>query len=373
MKVLLLSAYAARSHRHWRQQLLELFPQWQWQVLELPPRHFSWRIRGNPLYWSVEERATLEQDYDLVLATSMVDLATLRGLVPSLAACRTLLYFHENQFSYPPGKGKASALEAQMVSLYSAMSADGLLFNSTFNQQTFLAGCQALLAKLPDYIPEGVVAALTEKSGVLPVPIQTPSSAGTSAVWPGAQRPGQSIIRIAWLGRFEYDKGPDRLLNTLYALEAAELQYELAVIGQQFRVLPDAFETVKREFSHRLVHLGFLESDEVFVGMLGEADIALSTALHEFQGLALIEAAAAGAIPVVPARQAYPDVFPAEYLYDSNPDDPQVEALSAASKIVSVSACIMQKTIAAPDVSRFYSENLVAGYAEQLSSFGKTG
>ena len=76
MKILLLSAYAARSHVHWQQMLQSMFPRWEWTVLELPPRHFSWRVRGNALYWSIEEQDTLEQAYDLLIATSMVDLAT---------------------------------------------------------------------------------------------------------------------------------------------------------------------------------------------------------------------------------------------------------------------------------------------------------
>ncbi len=91
MRVLLLSAYAAGSHVHWRERLTAMLPDWQLTVLELPPRHFNWRIRGNPLYWSMAERETLEAGYDLVLATSMVDLATLRGLVPALAPVPTAL------------------------------------------------------------------------------------------------------------------------------------------------------------------------------------------------------------------------------------------------------------------------------------------
>ena len=38
MRVLLLSAYAAQSHVHWQRSLQAMFPHWQWQVLNLPPR-----------------------------------------------------------------------------------------------------------------------------------------------------------------------------------------------------------------------------------------------------------------------------------------------------------------------------------------------
>ena len=149
MRVLLLSAYAARSHVHWQQSLQAMFPEWHWQVLSLPPRYFSWRVRGNPLSWALQERATLEAGYDLLLATSMVDLATLRGLVPCLAQIPSVLYFHENQFDYPQDRQQHSLLEAQMVSLYAALVADHLLFNSHYNRDSFLGGVRALLHRLP--------------------------------------------------------------------------------------------------------------------------------------------------------------------------------------------------------------------------------
>ena len=185
MKALLLSAYAAQSHVHWQRCLLSIFPEWQWEVLSLPPRHFSWRVRGNPLYWSLTERERLEQDYDLLIATSMTDLATLRGLVPSLSRPPSLLYFHENQFDYPQQSKQSSLLEAQMVSLYSALAADRLAFNSRYNRDSFLAGVDALLRKLPDRVPPGICELLAQKAYVLPVPIEIDSGPVLAGDWPG--------------------------------------------------------------------------------------------------------------------------------------------------------------------------------------------
>ena len=71
-------------------------------------------FRGNPLSWAVSERAELERDYDLVVATSMVDLATLKGLVPSLANTPSVVYFHENQFAYPLSAEQHNSIEPQM-------------------------------------------------------------------------------------------------------------------------------------------------------------------------------------------------------------------------------------------------------------------
>lgn len=375
MKVLLLSAYAAQSHVYWQRQLVGLFPHWQWQELSLPPRYFSWRVRGNPLYWSQTERAVLEQGHDLLIATSMVDLATLRGLVPALARVPTLLYFHENQFDYPQQRGQPSLLEAQMVSLYSALAADALAFNSACNRDAFIAGVDTLLRNLPDRVPPGIPRQLADKANVLPVPVDIEAVTTIAAHWPGAEGewPGRPL-RLLWTGRFEHDKGGEGLWRILLELEQQDLGYELAVTGQQFRNSPAVFSRIATEFSHRLVQFGYLESVQDYRALLAGADIVLSTALHEYQGLAVLEAVAAGCLPVVPDRQAYPEIYAQQYRYPSSPDDPQTEALAAARLLVSMAARVGQGGSAAPDVSAYGTAQLQVRYRELLEGLaGLTG
>ena len=137
----------------WRSRLLEMFPEHNWTQLVLPPRHFNWRIRGNSLQWALNEKERLNQDYDLLIATSMVDLASLRGFIPRIAKLPTLLYFHENQFIYPLGStARSNNVEPQLVPLYSALCADAIAFNSDYNRSTFLHGVKELLKKLPDQL-----------------------------------------------------------------------------------------------------------------------------------------------------------------------------------------------------------------------------
>jgi len=364
VKVLLLSAYAAHSHVSWERSLRAMFPHWQWQVLSLPPRHFSWRVRGNPLYWSLEERVALERDYDLLVATSMVDLATLRGLVPSLARLPTLLYFHENQFDYPQQSVQPSLLEARMVSLYSALAADCLAFNSAYNRDTFLAGVDALLRKLPDRVPGGVVAMLEGKARVLPVPIDPVTG---PAHWPGVagcypRRP----LRLLWSGRFEHDKGGETLWHTLGELERGGLCYELALTGQQFRRSPAVFGRIEAEFASRLVHFGYLPSEADYRALLRGADVLLSTARHEFQGLAVLEAVASGCLPAVPDRQAYPEIYDQRFRYASCPDDPAREGAAAAALVCALAEMRGRGGIAPPDVSAFTLAQLQPRYSELL-------
>ena len=53
---------------------------YDWTQLVLPGRYFSWRMWGNSMQWALGERATLDQPFDVVFATSMLALASLKGL-----------------------------------------------------------------------------------------------------------------------------------------------------------------------------------------------------------------------------------------------------------------------------------------------------
>ncbi len=366
MRVLLLSAYDAGSHRYWYRQLQRLFGDWHWQVLALPPRHFSWRVRGSPLHWALSERNTLEAGYDLLIATSMVDLATLRGLVPSLSSLPTLLYFHENQFDYPPGQHRHGMLEAQMVSLYSALSADAVLFNSAYNRDTFLAGVDDLLRRLPDFAPREAVRSIAARTRVIAVPVSPPEppTVPELSLWGEDEALTGRPLRLLWSGRFEHDKGGEGLERVLKQLEVRAVDYKLALCGQTFRQRPAVFERIAGRYAGRLVHMGWLEHLADYHRLLSGADIVLSTALHEFQGVAVMEAVQGGCIPVVPDRLAYRELYPPSCRYLSAPEDPDAEAAAAAALIAAVAADPDTAVRRRPDFQVFTPAALAPSYGE---------
>jgi len=334
MRILLLSAYDAASHRRWRQGLLEHFPEHDWQVLTLPARHFSWRIRGNSLTWAVAERALLERQYDLLIATSMVDLASLKGLVPALAGVPGVAYFHENQFAYPVSAHQLESIDPQMVTLYTALAADRLAFNSDYNRRSFLEGVGQLLAKFPDAVPGGIVDLLAARSSVLPVPLEAACFADRTAA--GIEGVAGRPLHVVWNHRWEYDKGPDRLLAIVERLLTRDVDFEISVLGEQFRQRPDAVDRLRRrldEHEGRLRHWGYIESTDAYRRHLRTGDVVLSTATHDFQGLSVLEAVAAGCVPLLPDRVCYPDWFRREFLYPSLIDDADREADAAADAI----------------------------------------
>lgn len=334
LRILLLSAYDAASHRHWRSMLQEMMPEHEWTVLPLPARHFSWRIRGNALSYAFSQRPLLESDYDLVLATSMVDLSTLRGFVPTLARVPTILYFHENQFAYPEREQQRDNAEIQIVPLYSALCADRIVFNSTFNRRTFLAGAAALLERLPDHVPKGLLERL-EASEVLPVPLAAPSAAASNSLERGAS----PVLEVVWNHRWEYDKGPSLLLEAVRLLVAMKLPLRLHLAGQQFRDRPAEFDEVLELLAAHCDGLGiatgvsgYLESPADYAALISRCDVVLSTASHDFQGLALQEGALRGCAPLAPADLVYPEYLPATNLYTREHDDAST-ALGLVAKL----------------------------------------
>lgn len=367
MKILLLSAYDAASHSYWRHGLYRAFPDHDWRTLTLPARHFSWRIRGNSLTWSQHE--AFSDHYDLCIATSMVDLATLRGLVPQLAQIPTLLYFHENQFAYPISERPQSNknVEPQMVQIYSALAADRLCFNSDFNRQTFLSGVDALMKKLPDGVPKNLVERLQEKSAVLPVGMY---SEGVAVVKDKVSMVQGDPITFVWNHRWEYDKGPDRLLAFLKAMPA-ELDLRFHILGQSFRRKPAEFDQIRTLLEARkwLGQWGYVESKDKYQYLLSHSRFVLSTSIHDFQGLSILEAVESGCLPILPNRLVYPEIFSSDYLYSSEANiDREAEAMAEKVKTL-----IDKSDIESPSVSAFQLTELAGSYRKVFESLIGSG
>lgn len=361
LRLLLLSAYDAHSHRRWRRGLVAAFPAWDWTVLALPPRHFSWRVRGNSLTWAMGERHTLEQPYDVVIATSMTDLSALRGMVPRLAGVPALVYCHENQFAYPHAPEHVFSNEPRVTGLYAMLAADRVLFNSAYNRDTLLAGARDLLAQMPDGVPSGVIDTLAVKSRVLPVPLE--------AEWFEPSLQTCAPFTLVWNHRWEFDKAPERLFAALLKLKNAGVEFRVHVIGQQFREQPAVFADSYQRLAGHIGEWGFVESEADYRQVLRASHVVVSTSLHEFQGLAVLEATACGCVPLVPDRLAYPELFPAACRYASFPDDPARESEAIADALLHHYEKYRKNALpSAPDVSALAWKKLARTYEDEIRS-----
>ena len=335
-KLWLLSAYHADSHAWWADWLHDTLPD-QWQLFTLPGRHFRWRIRGNPLSWM---DVLPKQAPDLIVATSMVDLATLRGLRPELARTPVLLYFHENQFAYPVSRQQHASIDPQMVQLYAALSATQMAFNSAWNRDSFLHGIRELTRRLPDHCPSDLAERLAAYSQVLPVPVR-PIEAG--------EKQGDLIL---WNRRWEYDKAPETFAGAIEQLADSGAAFRLALLGACPGTPAPALERIRRIVADRIVIDEQVQRNE-YRHWLGRANIVVSTAIHEFQGIAILEAVSAGASPLVPDGLCYSAQYPDEYRYPAGDSNALAQRL----------ANWLEQRPAPPDVTPYLEHHLRQGSA----------
>lgn len=318
-RILLLSAYDAASHRHWCQWLQSTFTDYHWTCLSLPDRHFYWRVRSNALTFLSKYSDVLTAPYDLIIATSMTDLATLKGFIPALSRCPSLVYFHENQFAYPQQndqRHKSNLINAQLNSVLTATAADRLVFNSVYNRTSFSQGLRAFIKRMPDGIDRQLPDILDARSQVLPVPIiSTPCRPGSDN--------DKHMPEIVWNHRWEYDKQPEVFFAALTKLHDEQLPFKLHVMGQTFRESPACFAVAQEYLRDRIITWGY-QSRQHYDEVLRRADVVVSTAIHDFQGLGMLEAMHRGCIPVAPDRMAYPEYIPASLRYGI---DDEVNAL----------------------------------------------
>ncbi len=120
---------------------------------------------------------------------------------------------------------------------------------------------------------------------------------------------------IVWNHRWEHDKNPEEFFNTLYLLKKKKIDFRLLLLGQAFTHQPRCFKEAKGLLKDEILHYGFIESKNEYARILCSADIVVSTAVHEFFGIAVLEAVRAGCMPLLPDRLSYPEIFEKKYRY----------------------------------------------------------
>jgi glycosyltransferase involved in cell wall biosynthesis len=311
-RLLVLEPYFGGSHKAVLDCLLPALG-WEYDLLTLPARKWKWRMRGAAITFASEARRLAGEGlrWDVVFASTFVNLAEFKGLAGDAAAgVPGVVYFHENQLVYPNRHTAEWDLQFPLTNVTSALAADECWFNTAWNRDTFLDGIEPFIRQFPDHHPRGLAEAIGAKSSVLHPPFD-PAPFDGATVERGAR------CRIVWPHRWEHDKDPETFFAVVGGLAAEGLDFEVAVAGKPYAETAEAFESAGAALGGRLVHLGEPESREDYARLLASSDVAVSTAVNEFFGLAMIEAAYAGCFPLVPDRLAYPELYPAGMRYGS--------------------------------------------------------
>ncbi len=307
---IIIEPYYGGSHRHLVDGLVARLPG-PFELWTLPPRTWKWRMRGAALHFADRWRRERPRAAG-IFTTSLLDAAALRGLLPpEAAALPFVLYCHENQLNYPVRVADKRDYHYGWTNIQSVAAADRVLWNSAYNLESFLEELPEFLKRMPDARPQlsELGDSIRSKSEVLPVPADLNRIASRQRP-PRAARP-----RLLWNHRWEHDKGPDECFAALVALAGEGHEFELSVVGQVFQETPAIFEEARVALADRILCWGFQPSREAYERELLGADLALSTARHEFQGLAILEAAAAGCDVLVPDALSYREIWPASRRY----------------------------------------------------------
>ncbi len=279
-----------------------------------PGRGWKWRMRlaAVELVDEAAEAGRLDEPIDVIVATSLLSVADLRALLPArLRGVPMVLYMHENQAAYPssghPKVDSARDVHFAITNLTSVLAADRVIWNSRWNRDSFLEGMDSILRRANAVDLRGWREKVEAHSTVIWPPVEPPPVG--SGAGGGDGEVLHNAGRVIWPHRWEHDKGPEELLEI--ALRHSEtLDLRWTILGEQFPEVPPAMRDFQVRLAARTDHFGYEPDRRRYWSHLASGGWVLSTARHEFFGLAVVEAMLAGCLPWLPQRLSYPELLP---------------------------------------------------------------
>lgn len=368
MKILAIEPYYGGSHRAFLDGWIAQ-SRHAWTVESLPAHHWKWRMRHAAATFAarVAKRSQQGETWDILFCSDMLNLAEFLGLTRRhLHGCPAVSYFHENQLTYPTRVDQERDFHYAMTNITSAVVADQVWFNSAFHQKEFLTAIPIFLRRMPDHRLLDQTKNIEFKCQVHP-----------PGIAPGSARDLRSPgpLRILWAARWEHDKNPAGFFEALDLLQKQGSTFRLNVIGETFRNIPDVFHQARIQFAEHIDAWGYLESSEDYLHALKSSDVVVSTADHEFFGIAIIEAISHGAFPLLPQRLAYPEILNLKtdlshdiFFYDGTPSGLAKRLATFAAQANHLPTLTELAEPAQNMVQRFYWRDLAASLDDAIEA-----
>ncbi len=314
-RIVVIEPYYGGSHKAFIDGLIKNLPG-RFTLYTLPARKWKWRMRlAAPCFAAQVHSGELELSAaDYILCSPFLDAAAFRALLPPVFRDLPIYtYFHENQFAYPVQINDKRDFHFALTNFTTALTSDRLAFNSRYNFSSFMEGCHGLLRKMPDMALPGWEEKLRAKTTILYPPLDFQEIDRVAADLNNNPEP-----LIIWNHRWEHDKNPELFFKTLFTLQRQGLPFRLIVAGESFQRQPKIFSEARIRLADRIEQFGYVESRQEYIALLSSADLIVSTARHEFYGIAVLEAVRAGCRPLLPNRLSYPELLPSDFLYEED-------------------------------------------------------
>ncbi len=281
----------------------------------LPADRWRWRQRGGaaPLADLVRGHVADHGRPDVVVISSPVDAARLLGLLRNdLAGVPVAVYQHESQLLYPNAKGAGANDADALLDWFSWLAVDAVFFNSDWHRRQVIRALPPFLDRLPDRDHHHLLEAVLDKFETLPLGLDLSWTEPSSP--PSSPRSGPIVL---WPHRWEPDKEPAVFARAVDRLVDRRLDVGLVLAGEAGPFGDPIRQRLVDAHADRVLAVGPFSPPE-YRYWLGRSDIVVSCAAHDFFGVAVAEAVAAGCVPVVPDAVNYPDLLGpggADFLY----------------------------------------------------------
>lgn len=303
MRFLFMEPFYGGSHRDFAEGLA-VNSRHDIHMVTLPARFWKWRMRGAALHFirTIDDLSA----FNGIITSGLMSLSDFSALCGGRRP-PTLVYFHENQLTYPLAPGERMDQQFGFTDITTALCADRILFNSRFHFDQFISSLPGFIGQMPEFKPRWVVEAIRKKADVLYPGCHFDAGSQEPTHLP----PGPPLI--VWNHRWEFDKNPEAFFNTLDQVDRMGIDFRLALLGENCQVKPSVFMDARARFGEKVVQYGYVKSKHEYVEWLRKGFVAVSTAIQENFGIAMVEAMRHGCLPLLPHRLAYPEILPKEF------------------------------------------------------------
>jgi len=306
-RVVLVEPYYGGSHRAWADGLVA-HSSHEIHLVTHDAAYWRWRLRASALTLA-EGVVGVIADHgrpDVLLVSDMVHLPALLGFLRrDIGDPAVALYLHENQLTHPVGPRDRPDESLALANWLSMAVADRVLVNSEAQLDDLRVALPVLLGRSLDHSHAHRLDEVLGRCEVLPVGVDL-----AGIVPDGHPPPAEPVV--VWNHRWDREKRADRLFSVLHRLADDGIAFRLALAGENLRVDPQEFDSIRRRLGDRVVHVGTLDRDG-YHRLLAASDVTVSTAEHETFGIAAVEAMTAGCVPLLPDRLSYPEIVPERF------------------------------------------------------------